>query len=777
MKKTSVVSLFAAVLLMASLAGAERLTFTHFAGSKEGGGYVDGDLQEARFSSPQGVAVDRHGVFYVADTGNHTIRRVDTDGSVSTLAGLFGESGSADGPDDIARFSAPSGLALGADGVLYVADTGNHTIRQIAVDGVVTTLAGAPGIAGSADGIGQMARFSMPAALAVDPDGDLIVCDTRNHTIRRISPAGRVSTIAGRAGWPGAVDASGSAARFDRPEGVAVDAAGIIYVADSENNTVRRITTTGEVSTLAGKAGEAGPMDGFAGDARFSHPRGLAVASTGDLLVADKWNHAIRRINNTGEVTTVAAGYLDDDLNWHDLFSRPAGLALDWADRLYVADEGNHAIRVLLPSGMVSTVAGSPARAGARDGSGEQSSFFHPHGLAIGRDSSVIVADWGNMTIRSIDSDGLVTTIAGSAREHGQRDGKGEDARFLSPGAVAVGPDGTLYVTDTWNCTIRKIADDGVVTTMAGSPGERGASDGLGSSARFDLPLGIAVDSAGHVYVADTFNNTVRKITPEGLVTTVAGVARASGFVDGPAASARFHWPHGIVLDPEGNAYVTERGNNRIRRISADGMVTTIAGGEWGDYRDGRGTEARFSAPAGITRDDAGNLYVADSLNGVIRKVSPQGWVTTIGGRPGVAGASDGEGEYARFQSPLGIALNNGALYVADTDNHSIRIGRVPIPDVAVIDAAKGPAWSKRLLDSEPSTATSWNWTVVRRPAGSRARLAPDDARVSSFTPDVPGLFVFRLEAEGARGTSITHVSLMAQPGEKPKRRRAVGRR
>ncbi|MGP8199299.1 MAG: protein kinase domain-containing protein [Limisphaerales bacterium] len=309
-------------------------------------GSADGAASEARFQSPSGVAVDSYGNVCVADTGNNTIRKIARDGAVSTLAGLAGKLGRQDGRGSAARFLAPLGIAVDGAGNVYVAEFASDLIRKITSDGEVSTLAGSAGNPGSADGTGDDAHFRNPWSVAVDSTGDVFIADKSNFTIRQISPTGRVSTFAGFPGIPGGADGPGSYARFRDPLGVAVGLAGDVYVADAGNNTIRRINSFGMVSNLAGMTGRAGAADGIGSSATFSNIQTVAVGELGNIYVLD--GDAIRKVTPGGVVTTLPNTLLFDG---HGNAIHPTGMAADATGNLYLADGMNNVIwRAMPPS-------------------------------------------------------------------------------------------------------------------------------------------------------------------------------------------------------------------------------------------------------------------------------------------------------------------------------------------------------------------------------------------------------------------------------------------
>ena len=305
---------------------------------------------------------------------------------------------------------------------------------------------------------------------------------------------------------------------------------------------------------------------------------------------------------------------------------------------------------------------------GSENGTGAAARFYQPTGVALDASGNIYVADHSNHLIRKITITGTVTTLAGSGIA-GYADGTGTAAQFEGPFGVALDADGNVYVADTFNHRIRKITPAGIVSTVAGS-GVYGFADGDGIAAKFYSPKGVAVDGSGNIYVADDINHRIRKISPTGIVTTLAG--STSSNTDGDVSVAKFNRPMGITVDASGNIYVADTGNHRIRKITSAGEVSTLAGST-GGFGEGVGSDARFSEPTGVALDASGNIFVADVKNERIRKVTPSGAVTTFAGGY-VPGFTNGSGTDAQFRTPTGVALDaSGTVYVADRHNHAIR--------------------------------------------------------------------------------------------------------
>lgn len=578
-------------------------------------------------------------------------------------------------------------------------------------DLIITTLAGQPE-PGWVDGAGSAARFDYPHGIARDTAGNLYVADTRSHTIRKVTPAGVVTTIAGSPDHTAWADGSGSSAWFNYPQGIACDEAGNIYVADTGNNVIRKVTSEGTVSTLAGAPGQPGYVDATGSDALFRYPSGVACDPAGNVYVADYGNCVIRKVTQDGEVTTIAgvgglSGHSVDGDRTTARLAGPDAVAYGPDGNLYITETGglagygtsisSYTVRRVTLAGDVTTLAGGPCEYGGV--------LYHPDGVACGPDGSVYVADTYNSRIAKVTPEGLVTTLAGYSDPavywgflmRGWTDGIGSAAGFSEPSGITADPDGNLYVADTSNNTIRTITPEGSVSTLAGASTLRGIGDGTGIFAHFVTPRQVAYRD-GAVYVADE-GGAIRKMTPDGTVTTL---------VDNSGDRVTFSDPYGLAFDAAGNLYVSDYHDSTISRITPSGVVTTLAGKadeinweEPEDYLiDGSGDAARFYCPEGLTCDAAGNVYVADSQNNAVRKVTPEGAVTTVG----------------RFDYPTALAFDAaGGLYVAEGYRHGI----------------------KRLApDGTISTVTSMNATALTCDDAGVLYAAGENCTIFSVAPD-----------------------------------------
>jgi sugar lactone lactonase YvrE len=555
-------------------------------------GSVDGTGTVATFREPVAVTVDCDGNIFVADAVNHRVRKIDTGNHVSTIAGST--QGFAEGTD--ARFRTPQGIAADCNGNVYISDTDNNRIRKIDTlnNNNVTTIGG-DGSEDFADGTDS--RFANPRGLAVGSDGKIYVADRNNGKIRIIDPDNNydVSSISG----------------FSSPEAVAVNSStGIIIVSEPNSNSVKKIelNNNNSISSISGNGG-------------FSHPVGVAIYGQ-QVYVGDVNHKLIKKIDLTdnNSLITVAGnnGFYLDAAGTSSRFSGPHGIFRDNSGNIFIADTDNQRIRKMDAQGNVTTIAGSGNQAFA-PGNGTNASFYNPAALVADSQGNIFVADTGNQRIRKIDLNGEVTTIAGNASQS-FTEGNGAAASFSNPFGITIDPQGKLYVADTNNQRIRMIDTSGNVTVIAGK--DYGFADGNGTGASFKNPYGITRDNnTGILYVADTENQRIRKIDTNGNVTTLAGSGNYD-FADGVGANASFKNPQGIIFN-NGNLYIADTDGRRVRKLEiSTGKVTTIAGDGTYGYTEGTGTNSSFAGPFAISLDPAGNIYISDVGNNRIRKLA-----------------------------------------------------------------------------------------------------------------------------------------------------------
>ena len=764
-------------------------------------GYADGTGSGAMFNNPSSVATDGSGNVYVADSKNNLIRMISPAGVVTTLAGDtydltngYPNGGYADGANDAARFNGPSGVATDNSGNVYVADWNNNLIRKISPAGVVTTLAGDtydltngyPN-GGYADGTNDAARFNGTSDVATDGSGNVYVADWNNNLIRKITPAGVVTTLAGDTydltnGYPndGYADGANGAARFNGPSGVALDGSGNVYVADWNNNLIRKITPAGVVTTPDGDTydltngyynsnNNLGYADGTGGTARFYNPSGITLDNNGVNFSGTNQVSFIYVVSTPLTVNTNGRGSLNPNYNGaflqigrsYSINATPGtGFAfVNWTGGtnlpLNVLTNGP-TVQFLMASNLTlqanfvdtnkptmsitnlvanQTVSNAGFRVSGTAGDNygvatvwyqlnngawmpasstngwtnwwanlnlqPGTNILRTYAVDIAGHNYVYVADQDNCLIRKITPAGVVTTLAGDTYDQtngnsywGYADGTNSAAKFTWPYGVATDGSGNVYVADLGNNLIRKITPAGVVTTLAGDTYDLtngysywGYADGTNSAARFNGPIGVAADGSGNVYVADTYNDLIRKITPAGVVTTLAGDTYDLtngysywGYADGTNGAASFNGPIGVAADGSGNVYVADSKNNLIRKITPAGVVTTLAGdtndltnGHSNDgYADDANGAAMFNGPSGVAMDGSGNVYVADSGNNLIRKITPVGVVTTLAGDTN--DLINGYSNYGYADGANGAAMFNNPFAVATDGSGNVYV-------------------------------------------------------------------------------------------------------
>ncbi len=577
----------------------------------------------ASLSDAEGVCADRAGNIYVSDANDHRVRKITAAGTISTIAGtgVAGFQGDS-GPANQARLNLPYGVAVDLAGNLYIADLGNNRVRRVDPAGIITTIAGnAP------------EKLQSPRNVLTDGSGNLYFSEFNGNRIRRIAP-GETSVVIAGTGVPGFEGDGGpaAAANLNAPAGMAFDNSGNLYFADSANQRIRKISA-GRISTVIGAADA-----GASGANQLNLPTSVAIDSTGNLFIADAGNHRIRKLATSGVVSTIPGNARDLALdhagslilaNGNRLqavnpagilstiagdgnygfrgdggpavaarLSGPSGIAVDAAGNVWIGDEGNGRVRLVSTAGAISTAADQ---------------LNGPSGVAVDGLSNVFIAERNHDEIRKLPPGATLVTVAGNGTTGFTGDlSSARSAQLQSPSSVAVDGAGTFYIADTGNHRVRRVNANGIISTVAGPP-------------QLDAPRGLWMGKDGNLYIADSGNNSVRKLTPEGVLTTMAGVGTGGFSGDGgPAAGAQLSQPSGVAVDPLGNIWIADTGNNRVRVVLPSGVISTVAGtGQAGFGGDGNSSDmAQLHAPSALATDPGGAIWIADTGNNRIRKLT-----------------------------------------------------------------------------------------------------------------------------------------------------------
>jgi hypothetical protein len=664
-----------------------------------GGGPNNIPALDANLYTPYGVAVDTSGNYYIAAYNQDRVFKVNTSGTLTVVAGTgaqgYAGDGIAGGAGNASLYH-PTSVAVDATGNVYIADQYNCVIRKVDSTNTITTIAGIPGACtyGGDGGKGTLANLYYPAGVAVDTFGNLYIADDSNCRVRKvILSTDIISTYAGNGtcGYSGDGGAATSAEVYV-PQGVATDSAGNLYIADTDNYVIREVTkSNGKINTIAGNhtAGFSGD-GGSALSAEFNQVFQLAVNSGGTLVTfADFYNQRVRQFTVGGNINTVAgtgtAGFSGDGAaaTSADLYY-PEGVAVTTTGTVYVSDSNNDRVRLFTVGGDINTVAGngSPSVETTLNNAAPQGVVLqYPYGLATDAAGDVYIAESHAYMVRElVHSSDLVTFFAGDGTYGYSGDGSAAtSAEMTYDYGVAKDSSGNVYIADTYNHIIRIVNSAGVINTFAGVPDRAGynGDGGPATSALLYYPYGVATDSKGNVYIADYDNHIIRKVTA-GTISTVAGIPGRGGYSGdgGPATSAMLYEPDALIVDSAGNLFIADYNNCRVREVSAaTGIITTVAGnGYCGFTGDGVATENGVAYPQGIYVDANDNLFISDYYQRV-RWVNPSGIMTTIAGN-GTAGynGDGGLATSAELYGPAGIVLDStGDILVSDYNNLRVR--------------------------------------------------------------------------------------------------------
>ena len=602
-------------------------------------------------------------------------------------------------------------------------------------------------------------------AIATDSAGDTYI--SIQNAVLKLDATGNLTLAAGN-GNPGDSGDGGPAiqARIGVPMALAVDAAGTLYIADAPNGRIRKVTSDGIISAVAGSgngcfcatdgAGDGGPAIA----APLYYPNQLAVDAKGNVYIGELDTARVRRVSQDGIIATVvgtggAGGYSGDGGPAASAqIGVPWGLAIDSTGNLFISDvipgdDGPVAthIRKVSPDGIITTIAGTGVPGYSGDsGPGLNAQFISPGQLAVDNSGNVYIPDGSR--IRKLSTDGNITTIAGDAMHPGYSGDVGPAANAEisatvdgSGAGLATDGAGNLYIADTENFRVRKISSDGIIVTAAGN-GTRccffGESGVLATTAHLSEPVGVALDGLGGFYISDTYSGHIRRVSPTGLISTIAGIGvfGADPADGGLAAAAFLSYPAGVAVDTAGNLYIADAGGQRVRKVTLAGIITTVAGnGTPGFSGDGGlAAAAQLNWPKDVATDANGNLYIADTGNSTIRKVTPAGIITTIAGNSSSGFSGDGGlATNAQLNQPSGVAVDGtGSVYISDTYNFRVR----RVDASGVISTIAGTGQGGSLGDGVPSVNA-----VLIYPAGLKVDAAgnlflADWVRVRKITPE-----------------------------------------
>ena len=653
------------------------------AGANEAGDH--GPALAAQLTSVEGLSADSAGNLYIADAAGHRVRRVSPSGIVTSIAGDGNPGFAGDGSASAqSQLSAPYDIVAGPNGVLYIADYQNLRVRRISADGVIQTVAGGGERPRSVEGQALGIRFLGPRNLALDPAGNLYISDFGDHRVYCLSSDGRIQAIAGNGIRGAGKDGPALLSELDSPAGLALGPNGALYIADSGNGRIRRVLN-GHITTITAARDNKQVLIA---------PVSLAIDYASHLYVVDSRDEGgsrrdvLWRISPSGEAMllyeTGAGGPSAPD--------RIRAVCLDPRGAIYLG--GGGLVVRLTGLGQASPVAGGGNFRTVRDGSPALSSYlFGPRGIAVDAAGGICFAEPLDARVRCLTPDGRLRFFAGGGSDSPGDGGPAASARLFSPVALAASGSGVMYIADSLGHRLRAVRPSGIMFSLAGN-GTPGLSDDSVDAAYslVNRPSGVAAGAEGDVYFSDQGNLRVRKITRAGRIVTVAGSGVRGYYGDGgPAAQAQLNFPGALALDASGNLFITDTGNHVVRRVTPAGLITTYAGsGVRGFSGDGGlATQAALNLenPGALAVDAAGSLYVADTRNNRIRCVTPGGLIFTVAGtgEPGFRG-DGGPAADARLNLPAGLAVDaSGNLLVADTGNHRIRLlSRLAVPPAPV---------------------------------------------------------------------------------------------
>jgi hypothetical protein len=622
------------------------------------------------------------------------------------------------GPATRASLSAPGRVAVDSHGDLFIADSGNNVVEEVTPTGKLSVVAGVVDRAGLAKpGRATSSKLDDPCAVAVDALGDLFIADWGNFVVEKVTPAGRLSVIAGVVGKPG-LPTPGPAIHSEiwEPGGVAVDPHGDVFITDEGNEVVEKVTPAGRLSVVAGVFAwppvQGPPTPGPATSSKLDSPIGVAVDAREDLFIGDHFNDVVEEVTPAGRLSVVAgngrAGPPKPGPATSSDLDVPAGVAVDAHGDLFIADEGNDVVEKVTPAGRLSVIAGVVGKAGPpTPGSSTASRLAEPTGLALDAHGDLFIADTGNDVVEKVTPAGRLSLVAGVPDRGPPTPGPATSSELEEPSGVAMDFHGDLFIADSGNSVVEKVTPAGRLSVVAGVVGKAGSpTPGPATSSELDRPTGVAVNAHGDLFIADQLNNVVEEVTPAERLSVVAGVVGKSGRpTSGPATGSRLDDPTGVAVDTHGDLFIADFDNLVVEEVTPAGKLSVVAGeiGKAGSLTPGPATATKLDGPGGVAVDTRGDLFIADYGHDVIEQVTPAGRLSVVAGSGKLGPPTPGPANSSDLDESWGVAVDaHGELFIADYGNNVVEevtpAGRLSV--IAGVVGRVGPPTPGRATSS-----------------------------------------------------------------------------
>ena len=604
-------------------------------------------------------------------------------GTLSVLAGRRAYN-LGPGPATRASLDNPSGVAVDTHGDLFIADEYDNVVEKVTPAGRLSVVAGVarksgpptPGLATSSD-------LDSPSGVAVDAHGDLFIADQGNHVVEEVTPAGRLSVLAGDGQQGPPKPGPANSSKLYGPSGVAVDTHGDLFIADPVNQVVEEVTPAGRLSVVAGEGQLGSPTPGPANSSKLGSPYGVAV-DNGDLFIADEYDNVVEKVSPAGTLSVVAGVVGNGNggpptpgpARTSELDS-PSGVAVDDHGDLFIADTDNQVVEEVTSAGRLAVAAGNVAQGPPTPGPATSSKLDTPSGVAVDAQGDLFIADWDNDVVEEVTPAGKLSVVAGDGRFDAPPTPGPADSSTLVPLGVAVDAHGDLFIADYWNNVVEEVSPAGRLSIVAGDGNVGRPTLGPANSSRLDAPEGVAVDAHGDLFIADYWNNVVEEVSPAGRLSVVAGDGQLGSPTPGPATSSKLDNPSGVAVGTHGDLFIADRGNNVVEKVTASGTLSVVAGvvgnGNGGPPTPGPARSSELDNPSGVAVDAHGDLFIADTDNQVVEEVTPAGRLSVVAGGTREGAPTPGPATRSGLSFPVGVAVDaHGDLFIADQGNNDV---------------------------------------------------------------------------------------------------------